>query len=91
MTNRIVLICVLGLLGVACDFDAACPEGFTYDHDRRVCLFTGDAGSGTPPPVDSGTPGVDSGSDAGADGGDADGGGADAGDTDAGTDAAAGT
>ncbi|AKF05534.1 hypothetical protein [Sandaracinus amylolyticus] len=90
MTNRIVLICVLGVFGVvatACDFGVACPEGFTYNHERRVCLFTGDAGTGEPPPVDSGSPSDSGAPDSGADGGDADGGGADAGDTDAGSDA----
>ena len=80
--NRIAITCTLALLGLlaaACESAPPCPEGFTYDHDRRVCVFTGDAGS---PVVDAGQPATDAGQpeeDAGDD--------VDAGDLDAGDEA----
>lgn len=94
--HRVALGAVL-LLGAAyfgCDYQPACPQGYTYSTDRRVCIFTGDAGM-PPPPRDSGPPPeIDSGSeedageeiDAAADvdaGDESDAGGTDAGGADA--------
>jgi len=64
--NRIVITCTLALLGLlsaACASTVPCPVGYTYDHDRRLCVFTGDAGSEPEPEpeVDAGQPAQDAG------------------------------
>lgn len=51
--NRTVITCTLALLGLlsaACSSTPPCPEGYTYDEDLRICVFTGDAGMEEPPP-----------------------------------------
>lgn len=61
--HRKLAICAVAVWMLGCgDWTRACPEGFQYDHERRVCVR-----SGAPPEVDSGSPPVeaDSGIDAG--------------------------
>lgn len=93
--NRTVITCTLALLGLlsaACSSTPPCPEGYTYDEDLRICVFTGDAGMEEPPPdeedagqeeEDAGQEEEDAGEEADA-GEETDAGETDAGETDAG-------